>query len=102
MRRSLAPSQRVKKKLKSEDNDKEWKFINNDKKNIKQELHSPQAFISPYRKPLLLNKNANNNSISSSPYEQIISKLLSKPFKIPIKDYNGPTLSRGLGLRDNR
>jgi len=99
MRRSLAPSQRVKKKLKSEDNDKEWKFINNDKKNIKQELHSPQAFISPYRKPLLLNKNANNNSISSSPYEQIISKLLSKPFKIPIKDYNGPTLSRGLGVK---
>ena len=29
----------------------------------------------------------------------IISKLLSKPFKIPIKDYKGPSLSRGLGIK---
>lgn len=31
--------------------------------------------------------------------EELIKKILSKPFKIPIPNYSGPTLGKALGLR---
>lgn len=31
--------------------------------------------------------------------EQLIKTILSKPFKIPIPNYTGPTLGKALGLR---
>ena len=34
-----------------------------------------------------------------SNHEELIERILKKPFRIPIKNYNGPTLGRSLGIK---
>ncbi|XP_072023954.1 LOW QUALITY PROTEIN: DNA repair and recombination protein RAD54-like [Amphiura filiformis] len=53
------------------------------------------------RKPLHnVNQMCHTSSLSKSSHEDLIRKILSKPFKIPIPNYQGPLLaSRGLGMR---
>ncbi|KAF5394143.1 hypothetical protein PHET_12164 [Paragonimus heterotremus] len=57
-------------------------------------IYSPSTFISPFRKPLApLNQ--------SNTHEDIIRTILSKPFKIPIANYQGSSgyESKALGLK---
>ncbi|XP_033103595.1 DNA repair and recombination protein RAD54-like [Anneissia japonica] len=49
------------------------------------------------RRPL---ESVSNKPTQTSSHEDLIRKILSKPFKIPIPNYKGPTLAnRGLGVR---
>jgi len=52
-------------------------------------------YASPYRAPLQIISTTQN--VGS--HEQLIKSILSRPFKIPIPNYKGPTLGRCLGLR---
>ncbi|XP_002130103.2 DNA repair and recombination protein RAD54-like isoform X1 [Ciona intestinalis] len=120
MRRSLAPSQLCKSQKpnntnETNDDDDQFKFKTTSK--TKNENHSPQIYISPYRKPLqLLNRKKKDEKClrkklngpkkpqrsqnqSHSEHESFIKSILSKPFKIPIVNYKGSCLSRGLGVR---
>ncbi|XP_059140209.1 DNA repair and recombination protein RAD54-like isoform X2 [Physella acuta] len=102
MRRSQAPSQRdsvfVKRKS-SEDED--WCV----KKTAKRHKTSPPCnqleHRSPYRQPLTIlvepSFKSTDNQILS--HEDLIKKILSRPFKIPIPNYQGSGLNKALGVR---
>ena len=103
MRRSLAPSQVESAKRKSSGNASRQEDSlphRQAKKIAKKETNSPPTlsqYASPYRQPLatLINYQAGN-------HEDLIRKLLSKPFKVPIPNYQGCNLaSRVLGVRKN-
>ncbi|XP_057371515.1 DNA repair and recombination protein RAD54-like [Daphnia carinata] len=106
MRRSMAPSQlgQVKRKYDDEDDDPAWSEKKKSGKNKKtQVVDRTTEFLSPYRKPLtqcsLSVVEGNSETSGSTFHEQLIKKILSKPFKIPIPNYSGPTLGKALGLR---
>ncbi|TPP66356.1 Dna repair and recombination protein rad54 [Fasciola gigantica] len=55
--------------------------------------YSPTAFLSPFRKPL---SPLSNDNV----HEDLIRSILSKPFKVPMANYEGTSNdSRALGLR---
>ncbi|XP_038067942.1 DNA repair and recombination protein RAD54-like [Patiria miniata] len=57
------------------------------------------GFTSIMRRPLNMLNNAGASPARSS-HEDMIRSILSRPFKVPIPNYKGPTLaSRGLGIR---
>ncbi|XP_048581564.1 DNA repair and recombination protein RAD54-like [Nematostella vectensis] len=98
MRRSCAPSQLMKRKQ----NDEDACSNSRPRQKIKLEAEPPSSqFLSPYRKPLSpLPSHANGGTSGKiSAHEALIRSLLSKPFKVPIPNYKGSSLSRGLGLR---
>ncbi|KAK6180160.1 hypothetical protein SNE40_012358 [Patella caerulea] len=104
MRRSQAPSRRSFPVLKRKpDEDEDDNYIPSP--NIKGKKHkinllvSPsQQHQSPFRKPLtdILNYPALPDFSS---HEAFIKKILSKPFKVPIPNYQGSSLNRALGVR---
>ncbi|XP_077981865.1 DNA repair and recombination protein RAD54-like [Glandiceps talaboti] len=68
-------------------------------KKVKRSDSSGSDLLSPYRKPLYPISNANDDASKSS-HEDLIRKILSKPFKVPIPNYKGPVSgNRGLGIR---
>ncbi|PFX22519.1 DNA repair and recombination protein RAD54-like isoform X3 [Stylophora pistillata] len=97
MRRSLAPSQILKRKQGfSEDEE-----IGNKRKQ-KFKLGSFEADDKPDigRRVLApLSTQANDSSKIVSAHEDLIRKILAKPFKVPIPNYQGCTYSRGLGIK---
>ncbi|XP_035698266.1 DNA repair and recombination protein RAD54-like [Branchiostoma floridae] len=102
MRRSQAPSQLAAAKRKpGEDADEDWRPNKVAKRNkAKSDIDdSPSSqFMSPYRRPLTPITNQSRFPDSSS-HEAFIRSILSKPFKIPIPNYKGPTLKGSLGIR---
>ncbi|XP_022100237.1 DNA repair and recombination protein RAD54-like [Acanthaster planci] len=57
------------------------------------------GFTSIMRRPLNMLSNVSANPGRSS-HEEMIRSILSRPFKVPIPNYKGPSLaSRGLGIR---
>ncbi|XP_067002345.1 DNA repair and recombination protein RAD54-like [Anabrus simplex] len=95
MRRSHAPSQAGKRRLEDEVVQRTSKRgYNKDTKLVsRQPLHELSSqkpdggLVTPER---------------ISFHEELIRKILSKPFKIPIPNYQGSSLSRSLGLAKNR
>lgn len=102
MRRSLAPSQVVKRKFDCEGDDEESTppTKNNKKdseqkkcKNENSESQTCPVLMSPFRKPFgSINSNRGND------HELLIKKILSKPFKVPIPNYKGESF-RALGIK---
>ncbi|XP_049987339.1 DNA repair and recombination protein RAD54-like isoform X3 [Alexandromys fortis] len=98
MRRSLAPSQLARRKPDSRSSDDEdWQPETVTPKKQKSS-NETQCFLSPFRKPLtqLINRPP---CLDSSQHEAFIRSILSKPFKVPIPNYQGPLGSRALGLK---
>ncbi|XP_075800678.1 DNA repair and recombination protein RAD54-like isoform X2 [Microtus pennsylvanicus] len=98
MRRSLAPSQLARRKpdgRSSDDEDWQPETVTPKKQKSSNET---QCFLSPFRKPLtqLINRPP---CLDSSQHEAFIRSILSKPFKVPIPNYQGPLGSRALGLK---
>ncbi|POI29663.1 hypothetical protein CIB84_006587, partial [Bambusicola thoracicus] len=62
------------------------------------EAESADCYRSPFRKPLtqLTNRPL---CLDSSQHEAFIRSILSKPFKVPIPNYKGPTGLRALGIK---
>lgn len=93
MRRSRAPSQAVKRQplllnvSHSFQNQKKLKFSNKDEENKISKLSLSGSNIS---------ENVYNVSVSA--HEELIKKILSKPFKVPIPNYQGNLSSRFLGV----
>lgn len=103
MRRSQAPSQRLQDSgllvKRKPDIDDDY-CPKNQKKNRKDVPYSPLEHMSPYRQPLTPVTNTSTSFADVSSHETFIRKLLSKPFKIPIPNYQGNSLqSRALGVR---
>lgn len=101
MRRSLAPSQLARRKpedISSDDEDWQPETVTPKKRKSTAETQAQQCFLSPFRKPLtqLLNRPP---CLDSSQHEAFIRSILSKPFKVPIPNYQGPLGSRALGLK---
>ncbi|ELK34622.1 PREDICTED: DNA repair and recombination protein RAD54-like [Myotis davidii] len=101
MRRSLAPSQLAKRKPEGRPSDDEdWQpgVVTPKKRKSSCETRSQECFLSPFRKALtqLTNRPL---CLDSSQHEAFIRSILSKPFKIPIPNYQGPLGSRALGLK---
>lgn len=73
--------------------------INDEENNPDEKLSADDKnFSSPFRKPFSLV--ANQMDINHKTHEELIREVLSKPFKIPIPNYKGPTLAgRALGMR---
>lgn len=95
-RRSQAPSQRgqiVQKRC--VDTDTELGKKNGVKRHKASPIYSQQEHMSPYRQPLAIIKPEN---ISLS-HEELIKKILSKPFKVPLPNYQGLVFNRALGVR---
>lgn len=104
MRRSLAPSQIIKRSIDPNYDCNETAEHNGkgSKKRRKEEeeFKSPGLILSPYRAPLQpINNKQPDLSLPSSFHEALIRKILSKPFKIPIPNYVPGANSRSLGLR---
>ncbi|XP_042637703.1 DNA repair and recombination protein RAD54-like [Orycteropus afer afer] len=100
-RRSLAPSQLAKRKPGGRsDDDEDWQPGAETPKRRKSsgEIQSQECFLSPFRKPLTQLTNR-PPCLDSSQHEEFIRSILSKPFKIPIPNYQGPLGSRALGLK---
>ncbi|XP_022431311.1 DNA repair and recombination protein RAD54-like isoform X1 [Delphinapterus leucas] len=100
-RRSLAPSQLAKRKPEGGPCDEEdWRpeAVTPKKRKSSSETQSQECFLSPFRKPLthLTNRPP---CLDSSQHEAFIRSILSKPFKIPIPNYQGPLGFRALGLK---
>jgi len=56
----------------------------------------PLSSINHTQQPLCSGK----EDVETSSHEERIRTILSKPFRVPIPNYNGPTtLQRGLGMR---
>ncbi|XP_049938338.1 DNA repair and recombination protein RAD54-like [Schistocerca serialis cubense] len=92
MRRSLAPSQAAKRQPLSAVPE----ILQNQKK-IRLDKSKDETFSSK----LALKKTCISQEITLvtvSAHESLIRKLLSKPFKIPIPNYQGSSLSRALGV----
>lgn len=101
MRRSLAPSQLARRKPEDRSSDDEdWQpgTVTPKKRKSSSETQVQECFLSPFRKPLtqLLNRPP---CLDSSQHEAFIRSILSKPFKVPIPNYQGPLGSRALGLK---
>ncbi|VTJ79105.1 Hypothetical predicted protein [Marmota monax] len=101
MRRSLAPSQLARRKLEGRsDDDEDWQpeAVTQKKQKSSNETQIQECFLSPYRKPLTQLTNR-PPCLDSSQHEAFIRSILSKPFKVPIPNYQGPLGSRALGLK---
>lgn len=101
MRRSLAPSQLAKRKSEGRSSDDEdWQPETMTPKKRKSSSETPiqECFLSPFRKPLTQLTNR-PPCLDSSQHEAFIRSILSKPFKVPIPNYQGPLGSRALGLK---
>ncbi|MGH0152283.1 UNVERIFIED_CONTAM: hypothetical protein FKN15_054520 [Acipenser sinensis] len=98
-RRSLAPSQLVKRKQGDSSGDEDWhpEATPKRRKSI-SENESRESYVSPYRKPLtqLTNRPV---CLDSSKHEAFIRSILSKPFKVPIPNYSGSLGLKALGLK---
>ncbi|XP_005398737.1 PREDICTED: DNA repair and recombination protein RAD54-like isoform X3 [Chinchilla lanigera] len=68
------------------------------KRKSSSESQIQECFLSPFRKPLtqLINRPP---CLDSSQHEAFIRSILSKPFKVPIPNYQGPLGLRALGLK---
>ncbi|XP_023329719.1 DNA repair and recombination protein RAD54-like [Eurytemora carolleeae] len=107
MRRCQAPSQVAKRISGGEDDLSAEKTRVRPKKKLKPNPDSDDE--SPERKPLGLLSNLTRapiiglcspgSTVSMSPHEALIRRLLNKPFKIPIKGYVGGSYGRSLGVR---
>lgn len=98
MRRSQAPSRRA-----------SIEKIGSGLKRCQQQINSPLHQVkrvkcdveeehSTDRTPLAT-LSSNNSQNTLSQHENLIRKILSKPFKIPIPNYKGQTLNRALGIK---
>ncbi|KAH3695581.1 hypothetical protein DPMN_083042, partial [Dreissena polymorpha] len=66
----------------------------------KKSCSSPRQFISPYRRPLeSIPQGPQLSPGSLSSHEVFIRRILSKPFKVPIPNYEGSCQNRALGVR---
>nr|XP_039260404.1 DNA repair and recombination protein RAD54-like [Styela clava] len=116
MRRSFAPSRIVKQEVEYSDENNKSTLTKRKSENVPNQqpcfkcTRSPMAsstlklYRSPFRDPLgTLSVNSNCNDVSTFPdansHESFIRGILSKPFKIPIPNYKGPTLGGKLGLK---
>ena len=117
MRRSLAPSQILKQTQQPETpstpspgggskrrsctgKKRRYKDSDDDDDDDGNESSSP-VIRSPLT-PLLLNSpGASSSPSNAAEYERLIQKILSRPFKIPIKNYTGPVGTKCLGYRKN-
>ncbi|XP_029805030.1 DNA repair and recombination protein RAD54-like isoform X3 [Suricata suricatta] len=100
-RKSLAPSQLAKRKPEGgtgEDEDWQPRIVTPKKQKSSSGTQSKECFLSPFRKPLTQLTNR-PPYLDSSQHEAFIRSILSKPFKIPIPNYQGPLGSRALGLK---
>ncbi|XP_067933850.1 DNA repair and recombination protein RAD54-like [Watersipora subatra] len=104
MRKSLAPSFAGKRLLPSEEN------VSGEQNKRVRGLTLVKPFMSPYKRPLRpvnclspsimsSSKTKHGEDTSKDTYEDLIRKILSKPFKIPIPNYNGPVYTKALGIR---
>lgn len=103
MRRSLAPSQLLKRSLEinRESEDRIGSPVTSKrKKTVENECSGIP--LSPYRAPLhpIVNSTQQAPSTPSSSHEALIKKILAKPFKIPIPNYVRQG-SCSLGIRRN-
>ncbi|XP_008564665.1 PREDICTED: DNA repair and recombination protein RAD54-like [Galeopterus variegatus] len=101
MRRSLAPSQLAKRKPEGRSSDDEdWQpgAVTPKKRKSSSETQIKECFLSPFRKPLTQLSNR-SPCLDSSQHEAFIRSILSKPFKVPIPNYQGPLGYRALGLK---
>lgn len=100
MRRSLAPSQLAKRKPEGRDpDDEDWHpGLVTPKRKSRSDTQSQENFLSPFRKPLT-QLTDRLPYLDSSQHEAFIRSILSKPFKIPIPNYQGPLGIRALGLK---
>ncbi|XP_074122143.1 DNA repair and recombination protein RAD54-like isoform X1 [Sminthopsis crassicaudata] len=99
MRRSLAPSQLAKRRSAgSASDDEDWHPETPKKRKSGGEAGGRDCFLSPFRKPLtqLTNRPV---CLDSSQHEAFIRSILSKPFKVPIPNYQGPLGLRALGIK---
>ena len=119
MRRSLAPSQILKQSQKTEvpstpspggkrrcvAKKRRYKDSDSDDDNNNDDgdgAESSSPLIRSPLTPLLLNSPTGSLSPSdAAEYERLIQKILSRPFKIPIKNYQGPVGTKCLGYRKN-
>ncbi|XP_068949198.1 DNA repair and recombination protein RAD54-like isoform X1 [Petaurus breviceps papuanus] len=101
MRRSLAPSQLAKRKSEGSASDEEdWhpESVTPKRRKSSSEVNSRDSFLSPFRKPLTQLTNR-PHCLDSSQHEAFIRSILSKPFKVPIPNYQGPLGLRALGIK---
>ncbi|XP_020843301.1 DNA repair and recombination protein RAD54-like [Phascolarctos cinereus] len=101
MRRSLAPSQLAKRKPEGSASDEEdWhpESVTQKRQKSNIEVNSRDCFLSPFRKPLTQLTNR-PQCLDSSQHEAFIRSILSKPFKVPIPNYQGPLGLRALGIK---
>lgn len=110
MRKSKAPSQvgnvLKRKGVENDDNsDEDYQpdeSISLPKHNKLLVGYNTSDFFSPYRKPLAVICTTANGSSSSgtcSAHEALIRSILSKPFKVPLKNFQGSFHGRSLGMR---
>ncbi|PVD23054.1 hypothetical protein C0Q70_16316 [Pomacea canaliculata] len=103
-RRSQAPSQRLtignQQQIKRKSDHDEDCYPQHQKRRNQKDAYSPQQHLSPYRQPLTVLTNV-SASFDSFSHEALIKKILSKPFKIPIPNYQAGNglFNRALGLR---
>ncbi|XP_054345461.1 DNA repair and recombination protein RAD54-like isoform X3 [Pongo pygmaeus] len=89
MRRSLAPSQLAKRKPEGRScDDEDWQpdLVTPGKRKSSSETQIQECFLSPFRKPLSQLTNQ-PPCLDSSQHEAFIRSILSKPFKVPIPNY---------------
>ncbi|XP_072505400.1 DNA repair and recombination protein RAD54-like [Notamacropus eugenii] len=101
MRRSLAPSQLAKRKCEGSASDEEdWypESVTPKRRKSSSEANGRDCFLSPFRKPLTQLTNR-PHCLDSSQHEAFIRSILSKPFKVPIPNYQGPLGLRALGIK---
>ncbi|XP_022351776.1 DNA repair and recombination protein RAD54-like [Enhydra lutris kenyoni] len=101
MRKSLAPSQLAKRKPEGRSGDDEdWQpwTVTPKKRKSSSGTQSQECFLSPFRKPLI-QLTSRPPCLDSSQHEAFIRSILSKPFKIPIPNYQGPLGFRALGVK---
>ncbi|XP_077867128.1 DNA repair and recombination protein RAD54-like [Saccoglossus kowalevskii] len=113
MRRSHAPSQLALSSHKRKHSDEDMPGSRSCSKDLKKMkingTHSWSGlnpFMSPYRKPLcpIMNDSDDEDSDAPTPtagssHEDMIRRILSRPFKIPIPNYKGPVMGKVLGVR---
>lgn len=98
MRRSCAPSQVGKRRLEDEPDDQKKEETNTEtKKTRKCAAVVRKPLISTQRFPTLTQNSGSAENVSA--HEEFIRKLLSKPFKVPIPNYQGGYNSRALGIK---
>ncbi|KAJ7325361.1 DNA repair and recombination protein RAD54-like [Desmophyllum pertusum] len=97
MRRSLAPSQILKRK---QDCFEEEESGNRRKQKFKLGPTRGDDSTDVIRRVLApLSTQENHDSSDFSAHEVLIRKILAKPFKVPILNYQGCTYTRGLGIK---